>query len=107
VAGVKIALKPGYQVPFAEAIRKEAGIPTAAVGLITEAKQAEAILAEGQADAIMIARALLNDPYWALRAAEELGEEGAWPEQYARGRPAPATAAPPVSAARTPETEDD
>jgi len=79
-------LKPGYQVPFAEAIRKEAGIPTIAVGLITRPEQADAIIREGKADAIAIARALLNDPFWAWRAADALGHEVAVPNQYLRGR---------------------
>lgn len=84
VAGAQIPLAPGYQVPFAEAIRREAGISTAAVGLITEPHQAEAILAEGKADLIVMARELLRDPYWPRRAAKELGAEIAAPKQYAR-----------------------
>jgi 2,4-dienoyl-CoA reductase-like NADH-dependent reductase (Old Yellow Enzyme family) len=77
---------PGYQVPFADAIRREAGIATAAVGLITSAAQAETILATGQADAVFLARELLRDPYWPLRAARELGADIAWPVQYQRAR---------------------
>ena len=76
----------GYQVPFAEAIRKEAGILTGAVGLITDSVQAERILAEGRADVIFLARALLRDPYWPLRAAYELGVKVEWPKQYERGK---------------------
>jgi NADPH2 dehydrogenase len=82
----KPELKPGYQVPFAEAIRKRAGIPTMAVGLITDARQADAIIREGRADAVAIGRALLNDPMWAWRAADTLGAEVAVPNQYLRGR---------------------
>jgi 2,4-dienoyl-CoA reductase-like NADH-dependent reductase (Old Yellow Enzyme family) len=76
---------PGYQVPFAEVIRREAGIPTAAVGLITEARQADAVIREGRADAVFIARQSLRDPYWPLRAARELGQEVEIPFQYRRG----------------------
>ena len=75
---------PGYQVPFAERIRREAGIMTGAVGMITEPAQAEAILAQGQADAIIMARQLLRDPYWPLHAAGALGETVAPPVQYQR-----------------------
>ena len=83
----KIALGPGYQVPFSEAIRREAGMPTAAVGLITEAVQAEQILSLGQADAICLARALLRDPYWPRHAARQLGVDFPWPDQYKRCDP--------------------
>ncbi|HEV7207397.1 MAG TPA: NADH:flavin oxidoreductase/NADH oxidase [Mycobacteriales bacterium] len=76
---------PGYQVPFARAIREQVGIPTGAVGMITEPAQAEAILAEGSADAVLLARALLRDPSWPLRAAHELGDRSSWPVQYERG----------------------
>ena len=69
----KIPVGPGYQVPFAEAIRKEAGIATAAVGLITEPAQAEEILAGGKADLVLLARAELRDPYWPVHAAKALG----------------------------------
>jgi 2,4-dienoyl-CoA reductase-like NADH-dependent reductase (Old Yellow Enzyme family) len=77
---------PGYQVTFADAIRREAGIATGAVGLITSPHQAETILTTGQADAVFLARELLRDPYWPLRAAHELGDDIAWPVQYARAR---------------------
>lgn len=80
----KIRLGPGYQVPFSEAIRREAGIATAAVGLISEATQAEQILSHGQADAICLARALLRDPYWPRHAARVLGADFPWPDQYKR-----------------------
>jgi 2,4-dienoyl-CoA reductase-like NADH-dependent reductase (Old Yellow Enzyme family) len=83
-ADQKIVLGPGYQAPFAAAIRREAGIPTAAVGLITEPVQSEHILATGQADAVCLARALLRDPYWPRHAAKALGVAMEWPDQYKR-----------------------
>jgi 2,4-dienoyl-CoA reductase-like NADH-dependent reductase (Old Yellow Enzyme family) len=86
VAHAKIVLGPGYQVPFAAAIRERAGIATGAVGLITEPAQAEAIVAGGQADVVLLARALLRDPYWPLHAAKALGVEAAWPVQYLRAK---------------------
>jgi 2,4-dienoyl-CoA reductase-like NADH-dependent reductase (Old Yellow Enzyme family) len=81
-----IPVGPGYQVPFARRIRTEAGVPSGAVGLITEPKQAEEILAEGSADVVLLARELLRDPHWPLRAAYELGEieNDLWPVQYSR-----------------------
>jgi 2,4-dienoyl-CoA reductase-like NADH-dependent reductase (Old Yellow Enzyme family) len=82
--GVKIPTTPGYQVPFAERIRREAEIPTAAVGLITTPAQAESILQDGQADLILLARELLRDPYWPLHAARELGVTVNAPVQYQR-----------------------
>ena len=84
VARASIPVGPGYQVPFAERIRREAGIMTGAVGLITEPQQAEAILANGQADAIIVARQMLRDPYWPLHAADALGESVHPPIQYQR-----------------------
>jgi 2,4-dienoyl-CoA reductase-like NADH-dependent reductase (Old Yellow Enzyme family) len=89
----QIPLGPGYQVHLAEQIRREAGIPTMAVGLITEPRQAEAILAEGRADLIALGRELLRSPYWPLHAAAALGVDRPWPDQYARAKPAPAVAA--------------
>jgi 2,4-dienoyl-CoA reductase-like NADH-dependent reductase (Old Yellow Enzyme family) len=86
VPGVKIPLGPGYQVAFAERIKKETGILTGAVGLISEAKQAEDILVKGQADLILIARASLRDPYFALHAAKEIGDDIDWPIQYTRAK---------------------
>jgi 2,4-dienoyl-CoA reductase-like NADH-dependent reductase (Old Yellow Enzyme family) len=80
----QIKLAPGYQVPFAERIRRETGIATGAVGLITGAKQADAIVREGQADVVLIARQSLRDPYWPLRVARELGYEMPVPLQYRR-----------------------
>ena len=87
VPNAKVPAGPGYQVPFAEAIRREAGIATAAVGMITEPRQAEETLATGRADAIVMARAFLRDPYWPLHAAQELGAEIEWPVQYGRAKP--------------------
>ncbi|MGZ5033828.1 MAG: NADH:flavin oxidoreductase/NADH oxidase [Usitatibacter sp.] len=84
IAEQKIRLGAGYQVHFAEAIRREAGIATAAVGLITDAVQAEHIVFHGQADAVCLARALLRDPYWPRHAAKALGVEMPWPDQYKR-----------------------
>lgn len=83
---VAIPQKPGYQVPFAEQIRRDTGIMTGAVGLITEAQQASDILEEGKADIVLLARKLLREPYWPLQAAAELGQELEWPDQYKRGR---------------------
>jgi 2,4-dienoyl-CoA reductase-like NADH-dependent reductase (Old Yellow Enzyme family) len=80
----KIELGPGYQTPFAERIRREAGVPTAAVGLITTASQAEEIVSEGRADIVLLARALLRDPYFAIHAALELGARLPVPVQYLR-----------------------
>ena len=82
----KIPVTPGYQVPFAETIRCEAGIATGAVGLITEPAQADAIIAEGKADMVLIARQMLRDPYWPLHAAKALGMDVPWPIQYTRAK---------------------
>jgi 2,4-dienoyl-CoA reductase-like NADH-dependent reductase (Old Yellow Enzyme family) len=79
-----IPVGPGYQVPFAERVRGEAGVMTAAVGLITEPAQAEAIIAEGRADLVLLARQMLRDPYWPLHAAQVLGVPAAVPTQYLR-----------------------
>jgi len=83
----QIVLGPGYQVPFARAVRERSGLPVAAVGLITEPGQAEKVLLEESADAVLLARALLREPNWPQRAAFELGDEIAWPVQYERARP--------------------
>jgi 2,4-dienoyl-CoA reductase-like NADH-dependent reductase (Old Yellow Enzyme family) len=82
----KIPFGPGYQVPFAERIRKEAGIMTGAVGLITEARQAAGILDHEQADIVLIGRQMLRDPHFALHAAKELGADISWPIQYHRAK---------------------
>ena len=86
-AGEKIPVGPGYQVPFAEPIRQQTGLTTMAVGLITEARQAEAIVANGQADMVALARGMLYDPRWPWHAAAELGAEVAYPNQYLRCQP--------------------
>ncbi|MGN6491323.1 MAG: NADH:flavin oxidoreductase/NADH oxidase [Agriterribacter sp.] len=82
----KIPLGPGYQAPFAERIRKEAGIITGAVGLITSAGQCEALLQEGKADLVLLARQLLRDPYFPLHASLELDGDAAFPVQYERAK---------------------
>ena len=84
VPGVKIPVGPGYQVEFAEAIRKEVGIPTGAVGMITDPAQADTILSSEQADMVFLARELLRDPYWPRRAAKALNAELKIPPQYQR-----------------------
>ncbi|NUR54190.1 MAG: NADH:flavin oxidoreductase/NADH oxidase [Acidobacteria bacterium] len=89
VPHAQIHLGPGYQVPFAERIRREAGIMTAAVGMITGAAQAEQVLHLGQADAVVLARQLLRDPYWPMHAAMELNEDVEPPVQYSRAFPRP------------------
>jgi len=85
VVPAKIDAFPGYQVPFAEQIRKETGIATGAVGLITTGLQAEEILKNGRADVVLLARELLRNPYWAYTAAKELGVSIEPPKQYDRG----------------------
>ena len=86
VPNVAIPAAAGYQVPFAEQIRKNAGLPTAAVGMITAPEQADRIIRGGQADMVFLARELLRDPYWPLRAADELRQTGPWPKQYLRAK---------------------
>jgi len=87
VPNATIPVAPGYQVPFAERIRREAAVATGAVGLITGAAQAEAIVASGRADCVLLARELLRDPYWPMRAAAELNQVTTWPAQYLRAAP--------------------
>jgi 2,4-dienoyl-CoA reductase-like NADH-dependent reductase (Old Yellow Enzyme family) len=87
VASARIPIGAGYQTPFAERIRTAAGILTAAVGMITSPAQAEHIIGSGQADAVLMARELLRDPYFPMRAARELGQEITWPAQYLRAGP--------------------
>jgi len=94
VPNAKVPVGPGYHVEFASRIRREAPIPTAAVGLITASAQANAIIEQGDADLVLLGREFLNHPYWPLRAAADLGEPASWPPQYLR-------AAPPKSPART------
>lgn len=84
LTGANIPVGPGYQVPFAARVRREIGLPTVAVGMITEPEQAEKILANGEADAVALGRELLRNPYWPIQAARELGEEHALPIQYHR-----------------------
>ncbi len=80
----KIPAGPGFQVPFAERVRREAGLPTGAVGLITEPAQADTIVREGRADVVLLGREMLRDPHWPLRAARELGQPAPVPAQYLR-----------------------
>jgi 2,4-dienoyl-CoA reductase (NADPH2) len=82
-----IPVGPGYQVQFAAAIRQQAGLPAAAVGMITDPQQAENILESGQADLVFLAREMLREPYWALKAAQALGQDVKWPVQYERAKP--------------------
>ena len=86
-SNVKIPLEPGYQIPFAERIKKEANILTGGVGLITEAEQAEQIISKEQADIVLLAREMLRDPYWPMHAAKKLKVELTdFPNQYLRAR---------------------
>jgi 2,4-dienoyl-CoA reductase-like NADH-dependent reductase (Old Yellow Enzyme family) len=87
IAAARVPIAPGYQVPFAERIRREAGVPTGAVGLITTAVQADEIVRGARADCVLLARELLRDPYWPLRAARELNQLVPWPSQYLRAAP--------------------
>lgn len=84
----KIPVGPAFQAPFAARIKVEAGIATAAVGMITEPEQANALVAEEKADMVFLARAMLRDPYWPVHAAAALGVEASWPKQYLRAAPA-------------------
>ena len=88
VSHAKIPLSPGYQVPNAERIKASAAIATGAVGLITTPAEADAVVRGGQADLVLLAREMLRDPYWPLRAARELGQTIEWPAQYLRAAPA-------------------
>lgn len=83
VRDAKIVAGPGYQVPFAARARQATGIATGAVGVITDPQQAEEIVTSGQADAVLLGRELLRDPYWPQRAALALDAEPTWPDQYA------------------------
>lgn len=87
ITGAHIPVGPGYQVPFAARIRKEAQIATAAVGMITDPTQANAIVANGEADLVLLAREMLRDPYWAVHAATQLENASSWPKQYIRAAP--------------------
>jgi 2,4-dienoyl-CoA reductase-like NADH-dependent reductase (Old Yellow Enzyme family) len=86
VPNAKVPVAPGYQTPFASVIREEVEIATAAVGLVTSPEQAEQIVATGQADAVLLARAMLRNPYWPLHAARRLRVKVPWPPQYERAR---------------------
>jgi 2,4-dienoyl-CoA reductase-like NADH-dependent reductase (Old Yellow Enzyme family) len=86
VATAKVPAGPGYQAAFAERIRREAGVATGAVGMITAPEQADHVIRSGQADLVLLAREMLRDPYWPLRAAVRLGQEGPWPKQYLRAK---------------------
>ena len=81
-----IPFGPGFQVPFAARVRAEAGIASGTVGLITDPAQAEQIVANGQADAVFLARQMLRDPYWPLHAARALHVDIPWPDQYLRAK---------------------
>lgn len=96
LATAQIPVGPAYQVPFAEAIRRETGILTGAVGMITSPAQAATILRTGQADLIVIAREFLRDPYWPLHAAAALDLPASWPVQYLRAAPRGSTPRPPL-----------
>jgi 2,4-dienoyl-CoA reductase-like NADH-dependent reductase (Old Yellow Enzyme family) len=97
----EVPISPGYQVPFAERIRRDANIATSAVGLITKPAQADQIITSGQADCVAMARELLRDPYWPLHAAAELGQSITWPSQYLRAAPHGASARQPSSRSPT------
>ena len=97
VPGVTIPAGPGYQTPFAEEIRKQVQVPTGAVGMITDAAQAEHILRTGQADLVFLAREFLRDPYWPLHAAQHLHDSTAWPPQYLRAAPVGSSQREPIA----------
>ena len=86
VATAKVPAGPGYQAAFAERIRREAGIATGAVGMIASPEQADHVVRSGQGDLVLLAREMLRDPHFPLRAAKALGQEGPWPKQYVRAR---------------------
>lgn len=86
VPGARIPVAPGYQVEFAERIRRESGVMTGAVGMVTDPEQSDAIIAEGRADVVLLARQLLREPYFALHAGKLLGADVTWPVQYQRAR---------------------
>jgi NADPH2 dehydrogenase len=86
VAPATIPVGPGYQVPFAHRIKKDTGMPTAAVGIITSPEMADEIIRNGRADVVVLGRELLRQPYWPLEAASELGADVEWPRQYSRAK---------------------
>jgi 2,4-dienoyl-CoA reductase-like NADH-dependent reductase (Old Yellow Enzyme family) len=87
VPTAKVPMGPGYQTGFAERVRREAGVATGAVGMITTPEQADHVIRSGQADLVLMAREMLRDPYFPLRAAATLRAEGPWPRQYLRAKP--------------------
>jgi 2,4-dienoyl-CoA reductase-like NADH-dependent reductase (Old Yellow Enzyme family) len=103
VPHVRIPVGPGYQTPFAERIRKEAGIPTATVGMITDPAQADHVVRTGQADMVLLAREFLRQPYWALEAARDLQRPASWPVQYLRAAPSGAQARHEIAAPKRSE----
>jgi 2,4-dienoyl-CoA reductase-like NADH-dependent reductase (Old Yellow Enzyme family) len=108
VPSARMPIGPGYQTPFAERIRRETGVATGAVGMITSPAQADHIIRTGQADLVLLARELLRDPYWPLRAARELGQKFSWPVQYLRAAPegSPARSATPLEGPEAIENEN-
>src|SRR5271167_3203060 len=98
VERAEIPIGPGYQTAFAERIRREAEIPSAAIGMITAAAQADHIIRTGQADLVLLAREMLRDPYFPLHAAQELGQVASWPRQYLRAAPSGTPERAPASA---------
>lgn len=96
VATAQIPLGPGYQVPFSEKIRARTKVLTGAVGMITDAKQADEIIRTGKADVVLLAREFLRQPYWPLHAAEQLGLHTSWPEQYLRAAPKDSASRKPI-----------
>lgn len=88
VPTAKIPAGPGFQTEFAARVRREAGIATAAVGLITSPAQADHIIRTGQADMVLLGREILRNPYWPMNAAQALGLAASWPPQYMRAAPA-------------------
>jgi 2,4-dienoyl-CoA reductase-like NADH-dependent reductase (Old Yellow Enzyme family) len=98
VEKANIPVGPGYQTPFAARIRREANIATAAIGMITAPAQADQIIRNDQADIVLLAREMLRDPYWPMRAAQELGQIAPWPQQYLRAAPSGTPERAPASA---------
>ena len=96
IADAKIPMEAGYQVQFAERIRRDAAILTGAVGMITETHQADEIIQKGHADIVLLAREMLRDPYWPLHSAAKLGKPISWPTQYLRAAPAGTVARQPA-----------
>src|SRR5450830_942613 len=88
VPTAKIPAGPGFQTEFAARVRREAGVATAAVGLITSPEQADHVIRTGQADMVLLGREILRNPYWPMGAAQALGHAASWPPQYLRAAPA-------------------